>query len=77
MSLLFQGPKPEEAPASSGGTSATDAGPSVTTAPGASTEKVSTDKYRNYAVLAGTITAFGAIGWYLKASKKKPEEVQD
>ncbi|OWM73649.1 uncharacterized protein At2g27730, mitochondrial [Punica granatum] len=75
--LARKGPKPEEAPGSSGGGSVTDAKPSGSSASGASTEKVSTDKYRNYAVLAGTITALGAIGWYLKASKKQPEEAQD
>ncbi|KAJ6671767.1 hypothetical protein OIU85_015507, partial [Salix viminalis] len=39
-------------------------------------KKVSTDKYRNYAVVAGTITALGALGWYLKSGGKKQEEVQ-
>lgn len=42
-----------------------------------STSKVSTDKNRNYAVLAGVITGLGALGWYLKSRAKKPEEVQD
>ncbi|KAI4373595.1 hypothetical protein MLD38_011705 [Melastoma candidum] len=41
-----------------------------------SPEKASTDKYRNYAVVAGTITALAAIGWYVKGTAKKPE-VQD
>lgn len=45
--------------------------------PMSSTSKVSTDKNRNYAVLAGVITGFGALGWYLKSRAKKPEEVQD
>lgn len=76
VSLLFQGAKPEETAAGSSGGSVTDAKPSGSSASGASADKVSTDKYRNYAVLAGTITALGAIGWYLKASKK-PQEVQD
>lgn len=70
MSFLLQGPKQEAAAGLSGGSIA-DTKPSGSSASGAST-----DKYRNYAVLAGTITALGAIGWYLKASKKKPE-VQD
>jgi len=77
MSWCSQGPKPEEKPATSSGGSATDAKPtSSSSASGASTEKVSTDKYRNYAVLAGTITVFASLGWYLKGTAKKPE-VQD
>lgn len=70
---MLQGPKPEEKPATSSG-AASDAKP--TSAAGASTEKVSTDKYRNYAVVAGVVTGFGALGWYLKSSGKK-EEVHD
>ncbi|KAK3443771.1 uncharacterized protein At2g27730, mitochondrial [Eucalyptus grandis] len=66
-----KGPKPGE---TSGG-SATDAAPGGGRS--SATEKVSTDKDRNYAVLAGTITALGALGWYLKGRSKKPEEVQD
>ena len=59
------------------GASATEAKPSGSASTsGASTEKVSTDKYRNYAVIAGVITGFGGLGWYLKGSEKKPE-VQD
>ena len=57
---------------SSSGT-ATDANPS---GPTASTPGVSTDKHRNYGVLAGTIAILGGLGWYLKSSSKKPE-VQD
>lgn len=73
--LARKGPKPEETPATSAGGSVTDAKPTGSTA-GTSSEKVSTDKYRNYAVVAGTITVFASLGWYLKASAKKPE-VQD
>ncbi|XP_022142661.1 uncharacterized protein At2g27730, mitochondrial [Momordica charantia] len=73
--LARKGPKPEEKP----GGSAADSIPSGSasaSASGASAEKISTDKHRNYAVVAGTVTILGAVGWYLK-SKKKPEEVQD
>lgn len=49
---------------------------STSSAGGASTERVSTDKYRNYAVVAGVVTGLGALGWYLKSNAKKPE-VQD
>ncbi|XP_056165578.1 uncharacterized protein At2g27730, mitochondrial isoform X2 [Syzygium oleosum] len=71
--VYIKGPKPGE---TSGG-SVTDAAPGASSASGASTKKVSTDKHRNYAVVAGTVTALGALGWYLKGSSKKPEEVQD
>ncbi|OEL23201.1 hypothetical protein BAE44_0015779 [Dichanthelium oligosanthes] len=40
-------------------------------------EGVSTDKNRNYAVLAGTIAALGGLGWYLLSKPKKSEEVVD
>ncbi|WVZ03200.1 hypothetical protein V8G54_024006 [Vigna mungo] len=70
--LARKGPQPE---ASSGG-SVVDAKPSGSGHTGASAERVSTDKHRNYAVVAGTITILGALGWYLKGTAKKPE-VQD
>ncbi|PQQ15148.1 uncharacterized protein Pyn_31899 [Prunus yedoensis var. nudiflora] len=55
--------------------SISDAKPSGSTS-GESTAKVSTDKYRNYAVVAGVVTIGAAAGWYLKSSGKK-QEVQD
>ncbi|CAK9171326.1 unnamed protein product [Ilex paraguariensis] len=74
--LSRKGPQPEEKPAtSSGGSgSVSDAKPSSSTS---STSGVSSDKYRNYAVVAGVVTGFGALGWYLKSREKKSEEVQD
>ncbi|GKC92231.1 hypothetical protein Tco_1157673, partial [Tanacetum coccineum] len=42
-----------------------------------STAGVSPDKNRNYAVVAGVVTGFGALGWYLKSKNKKTEELQD
>ena len=55
----------------------TDAKPSSSTSTsGASTEKVSTNKYRNYAVIAGVITSAGTLGWFLN-SKEKKQEVHD
>ena len=40
--------------------------------------RMSTDKNRNYAVLAGTITALSALGWYLLSKEpKKTEEIVD
>ncbi|KAM7496931.1 hypothetical protein LguiA_021345 [Lonicera macranthoides] len=78
--LARKGPKPEEkATTSAGGpggpeTVVPEAKPSATSS---STEGVSTDKYRNYAVLAGVITALGGLGWYLKSRDKKAEEVHD
>ncbi|XP_011006842.1 PREDICTED: uncharacterized protein At2g27730, mitochondrial-like isoform X2 [Populus euphratica] len=70
----------EETTASGSGGASTDIKASTAaspTPPGVSTEKVSTDKYRNYAVVAGTVTVFGALGWYLKSGGKKQGEVRD
>ncbi|CAH2060438.1 unnamed protein product [Thlaspi arvense] len=39
--------------------------------------KVSEDKHRNYAVVAGVVTVFGAIGWYMKSGGKKQPEAQE
>ncbi|KAK7404849.1 hypothetical protein VNO78_05855 [Psophocarpus tetragonolobus] len=72
--LARKGPQPE-GNASTGG-SVTDTKPSGSGHTGTSTDRVSTDKYRNYAVVAGTITILGALGWYVKGTAKKPE-VQD
>ncbi|KAJ9699525.1 hypothetical protein PVL29_008221 [Vitis rotundifolia] len=71
--LARKGPKPEEKPVTSSGETVTDANPS---GPASSTAGVSTDKHRNYGVLAGTAAILGGLGWYLKSSSKKPE-VQD
>lgn len=70
----MQGPNPEEKPPTTAGDSGvvTDAKATSQT----SNSGVSTDKHRNYAVLAGTITLLGAFGWYLKSNKKQ-EEVHD
>jgi hypothetical protein len=49
------------------------AGPTASTSAG-----VSTDKNRNYAVLAGTVAGLTALGWYfLSKEPKKTEEVVD
>ncbi|KAH7680682.1 hypothetical protein IHE45_05G008500 [Dioscorea alata] len=42
-----------------------------------STAGVSTDKNRNYAVLAGAIAGLSALGWYLLSKPKKTEETTD
>ncbi|XP_074289302.1 uncharacterized protein At2g27730, mitochondrial-like [Silene latifolia] len=71
-----QGLKPTETPASgSGAPPVIDA--AKTSGPEAKTSKMSTDKHRNYAVLAGTLTILAAAGWYMKSGSKKTEEVQD
>ncbi|PRQ32370.1 putative NADH:ubiquinone reductase (H(+)-translocating) [Rosa chinensis] len=70
--LARKGPKPEDKATAGPGESITDAKPSDSS----STAKVSTDKYRNYAVVAGVMTAAAALGWYIKGSEKKAE-VQD
>ncbi|KAF9598245.1 hypothetical protein IFM89_026076, partial [Coptis chinensis] len=72
--LARKGPKPEDQPTTSTSGSVADAKPSGSTS---STSGVSTDKYRNYGVLAGVVTALGALGWYLKATAKKPEPVTE
>ncbi|XP_050371010.1 uncharacterized protein At2g27730, mitochondrial [Argentina anserina] len=75
--LARKGPKPEEKATAGPGESITDAKPSGSSSgSGASTAKVSTDKYRNYAVVTGVVTVFAALGWYMKGSEKKAE-VQD
>ncbi|XP_061376280.1 uncharacterized protein At2g27730, mitochondrial-like [Gastrolobium bilobum] len=74
--LARKGPQPEATSTAGSGGSVTDAKPSSSGATGTSADKVSTDKNRNYAVVAGTITIIAAMGWYLKGTAKKPE-VQD
>ncbi|GAB4824693.1 hypothetical protein Ancab_007558 [Ancistrocladus abbreviatus] len=72
--LARKGPQPGEKPATGSAGSVSNAKPS---GPDSTAVNVSTDKYRNYAVVAGAITAVAALGWYLKSSSKKAEEVQD
>ncbi|TYI10079.1 hypothetical protein ES332_A09G116600v1 [Gossypium tomentosum] len=69
--LARKGPKPEEKPDAGSGGAATDG--STTSTSGTSAEKVSTDKYRNYGVLAGAATLGAAVGWYLNSKDKKQE----
>ena len=69
----MKGPQPEAKPAAGSEGSVTDAKPSGSAYTDTSAKKVSTDKHRNYAVVAGTITILGALGWYLKGTAKKPE----
>ncbi|XP_057781979.1 uncharacterized protein At2g27730, mitochondrial isoform X2 [Salvia miltiorrhiza] len=76
--LARKGPGAGEAPASG---SVADAKPSGGGGGGggsgaSETPTVSTDKYRNYGVVAGILTMATAFGWYL-GSEKKPKEVQD
>ncbi|KAM1743630.1 hypothetical protein ACFX12_013507 [Malus domestica] len=73
--LARKGSTPEEKLVASSGVSVSDVKPSASS-PGASTAKVSIDKYWKYAVVASVMTATTSLGWYLKASGKK-EEVQD
>ncbi|KAL5056259.1 hypothetical protein RYX36_036941 [Vicia faba] len=74
--LARKGPQPEAKPAAGSSGTVTDAKPSSSGHAETSSAKVSTDKYRNYGVVAGTITILAAVGWYLKGTAKKPE-VQD
>ncbi|KAL5710631.1 hypothetical protein ACHQM5_021171 [Ranunculus cassubicifolius] len=74
--LAHKAPQPEaQQPIASTSGPVTDAKPKV---PISSTDGVSVDKNRNYAVAAGLVTGLAAFGWYWKATAKKPEpEVQD
>ncbi|KAG0498528.1 hypothetical protein HPP92_003219 [Vanilla planifolia] len=67
--LARKGPKPgdQQSPDKS---TATDSKPI-----GSSTGSVSSDKNRNYAVVAGALTLASALGWYLLSKPKKSEEV--
>ncbi|KAL1558237.1 hypothetical protein AAHA92_08727 [Salvia divinorum] len=56
--------------------SVADAKPTGTGTSTSETPNVSTDKHKNYGVVAGIATAVAAVGWYM-GSKKKPVEVQD
>ncbi|KAJ1692296.1 hypothetical protein LUZ63_008994 [Rhynchospora breviuscula] len=69
-----QGPKAAESSTVSSGDA--QAGASVH---GSSTEGgASTDKNRNYAVVAGTVAFAGVLGWYLLSKpKKSKEEISD
>ncbi|CAO2840106.1 unnamed protein product [Amaranthus hypochondriacus] len=70
--LARQGVKPEtQASGSVSGAPVTE-GVKPTEAP-----KVSEDKFKNYAIVAGTITALAAAGWWYKSRSKKTEEVHD
>ncbi|KAF8111167.1 hypothetical protein N665_0076s0160 [Sinapis alba] len=72
--IARQGPGEQ---AASGGAKASNGGG----ASSASTEsgpKVSEDKDRNYAVVAGVVAVLGGIGWYMKSGgKKKQPEAQE
>ncbi|KAI3794759.1 hypothetical protein L1987_37396 [Smallanthus sonchifolius] len=73
--LARKGLKAESPETSSGGSGSGSASGSTASSP--STDGVSTDKYRNYAVVAGVLTGLGALGWYLKSKDKKTEDLHD
>ncbi|CAL9206936.1 unnamed protein product [Musa hybrid cultivar] len=73
--LAHKGPKPGEQTPAKPETPAADVKPG--TPPGSSTASVSTDKNRNYAVLAGAVAAVCGLGWYLLSKPKKSEEAID
>ncbi|KAH9620042.1 hypothetical protein KSS87_002017 [Heliosperma pusillum] len=68
-----QGPKPAETTAESGSA----VPPLSDAAKTGGAEASSSDKNRNYAVVAGALTILGAVGWYLKSGSKKTEEVHE
>ncbi|CAN8247145.1 unnamed protein product [Cochlearia groenlandica] len=53
------------------------AGGATSSATTESGPKVSEDKHRNYAVVAGVVTVVGAIGWYMKSGGKKQPQAQE
>ncbi|XP_048569040.1 uncharacterized protein At2g27730, mitochondrial isoform X1 [Triticum urartu] len=69
-----QGPSTGEQAPSTPSAAAGDVSSSTASASAAGT---STDKNRNYAVLAGTLAGLSALGWYLLSKPKKTEEVVD
>ncbi|KAJ8510931.1 hypothetical protein OPV22_001365 [Ensete ventricosum] len=71
--LAHKGSKPGQQTPAKSETPAAAAKPG--TPPGSSTASVSTDKNRNYAVLAGTVSAVCALGWYLLSKPKKSEAI--
>ncbi|XP_021992549.1 uncharacterized protein At2g27730, mitochondrial isoform X2 [Helianthus annuus] len=50
---------------------------SGSTASSTSTGGVSTDKNKNYVIVAGVLTGIGALGWYYKSKDKKTEDLHD
>ncbi|KQJ91598.1 hypothetical protein BRADI_4g38591v3 [Brachypodium distachyon] len=74
--IYIKGPSPSPGEQASSTPSSTDVktgrGPMESTSAG-----VSTNKNRNYAVLAGTVAAVSALGWYLLSNPKKVEETVD
>ncbi|KAL9274738.1 hypothetical protein AKJ16_DCAP07440 [Drosera capensis] len=72
-----KGPQPEEKPATGTGSSGGSVTDAMPTGSNSTASKVSTDKYRNYAVVAGVITAVAGLGWYLTSTPKKTEVSQD
>ncbi|XP_048569041.1 uncharacterized protein At2g27730, mitochondrial isoform X2 [Triticum urartu] len=72
--LARKGPSTGEQAPSTPSAAAGDVSSSTASASAAGT---STDKNRNYAVLAGTLAGLSALGWYLLSKPKKTEEVVD
>lgn len=72
MQHWFQGPSSGEQASATTGSAASGAGPTES-----ASASVSSDKNRNYAVLAGTVAALSGLGWYLLSKPKKSEEVVD
>ncbi|MFS8008673.1 hypothetical protein Hanom_Chr14g01275531 [Helianthus anomalus] len=81
--LAREGQQAEGSSTSSGGSGAgagAGAGSgsaSGSTASSTSTGGVSTDKNKNYAIVAGVLTGIGALGWYYKSKDKKTEDLHD
>lgn len=73
--MNYQGPGEQ---AASGAKASGGGGSPPSSASAESGPKVSEDKDRNYAVVAGVVAVVGAIGWYMKSGGKKQQpEVQE
>ncbi|CAF1833100.1 hypothetical protein Bca4012_030323 [Brassica carinata] len=73
--IARQGPGEQ---AASGAKASGGGGSPPSSASAESGPKVSEDKDRNYAVVAGVVAVVGAIGWYMKSGGKKQQpEVQE
>ncbi|KAJ0485398.1 hypothetical protein HanHA89_Chr14g0567851 [Helianthus annuus] len=77
--LARKGQQAEGSSTSSGGSGAGSGSGSASgsTASSTSTGGVSTDKNKNYAIVAGVLTGIGALGWYYKSKDKKTEDLHD
>ncbi|XP_076921362.1 uncharacterized protein At2g27730, mitochondrial-like [Bidens hawaiensis] len=75
--LARQGQKAEGSSASSGGSGSGAGSASESTASTSSAAGVSTDKNKNYAIVAGVLAGLGVVGWIYKSKEKKTEDLHE